>query len=62
MMITNIDDWYEVNQRYTLAAMGVVRSAVEKLTSSNENNQDWLEQQKIREETLLLVAREMPFI
>mgnify|MGYP001800444824 CR=1 FL=1 len=61
MMITNIDDWYEVNQRYTLAAMGVVRSAVEKLTSSNENNQDWLEQQKIREETLLLVAREMPF-
>lgn len=60
MNIANIKCWDEANQDYILAAVAVVRGAVEKLTLKNQSTDRWLEQQNIREETLLLAAKSIP--
>ncbi|MDY6897775.1 MAG: ATP-binding protein [Cyanobacteriota bacterium] len=60
MNITNIKSWNETNQTYILAAVAVIRGAVEKLTFKNQSTDNWLQQQNIREEALLLAAKEIP--
>ncbi|MGB3637681.1 MAG: ATP-binding protein [Rivularia sp. (in: cyanobacteria)] len=60
MNIANMKCWDEANQDYILAAVAVVRGAVEKLTLKNQNTDNWLSQQNIREETLFLAAKSIP--
>ncbi|WP_088239779.1 ATP-binding protein [Calothrix rhizosoleniae] len=56
----NIDNWYEANHHYILAAVAVARGAVEKHAARDKSILEWQEEQNTRQETLLLAAKAMP--